>query len=79
MRTSQQQYWLEKAASGGVPKTLCELAELQQKQGELELARASYAKVPNKDTLPHRTPTVKCYAWDKVVKRITHRHSNSIA
>ncbi|RKJ85673.1 sel1 repeat family protein [Aeromonas veronii] len=40
----QQVYWLEKAANGGVPKALFELAELQHKQGELELARASYAK-----------------------------------
>ncbi|HEA3202726.1 TPA: sel1 repeat family protein, partial [Aeromonas veronii] len=40
----QQVYWLEKAANGGVPKALFELAELQHKQGELEQARASYAK-----------------------------------
>ncbi|MCS3770496.1 TPR repeat protein [Aeromonas hydrophila] len=40
----QQVYWLEKAAGGGVPKALFELAELQHKQGELERARASYAK-----------------------------------
>ncbi|ATM00229.1 hypothetical protein CK910_18485 [Aeromonas sp. CA23] len=40
----QQLYWLEKAADGGVPKALFELAELQHKQGELERARASYAK-----------------------------------
>ncbi|MGL4916319.1 MAG: tetratricopeptide repeat protein, partial [Aeromonas allosaccharophila] len=40
----QQVYWLEKSADGGVPKALFELAELQHKQGELEQARASYAK-----------------------------------
>ncbi|MGL5179525.1 MAG: tetratricopeptide repeat protein [Aeromonas veronii] len=40
----QQVYWLEKAADGGASKALFELAELQHKQGELELARASYAK-----------------------------------
>ncbi|RKJ89484.1 sel1 repeat family protein [Aeromonas veronii] len=40
----QQVYWLEKAADGGVTKALFELAELQHKQGELEQARASYAK-----------------------------------
>lgn len=36
--------WLELAANGGTTKTLFELAELQHKQGELEQARASYAK-----------------------------------
>ena len=40
----QRVYWLEKAANGGIPKALFELAELQHKQGELEQARASYAK-----------------------------------
>ncbi|WP_339329569.1 SEL1-like repeat protein [Aeromonas hydrophila] len=40
----QQVYWLEKAADGGVTHALFELAELQQEQGELEQARASYAK-----------------------------------
>ena len=40
----QQVYWLEKAADGGVPKALFKLAELQHKQGELERARANYAK-----------------------------------
>ncbi|XAG70174.1 sel1 repeat family protein [bacterium 19CA06SA08-2] len=40
-----QVYWLEKAANGGVAQALFELAELQHKQGELEQARASYAKV----------------------------------
>ncbi|HGE8267755.1 TPA: tetratricopeptide repeat protein [Aeromonas hydrophila] len=40
----QQVYWLEKAAEGGVTQALFELAELQHKQGELERARASYAK-----------------------------------
>ncbi|MGL5093284.1 MAG: tetratricopeptide repeat protein [Aeromonas sobria] len=40
----QQVYWLEKAADGGVTHALFELAELQHKQGELEQARASYAK-----------------------------------
>ncbi|WP_017788614.1 tetratricopeptide repeat protein [Aeromonas dhakensis] len=40
----QHVYWLEKAANGGIPKALFELAELQHKQGELEQARASYAK-----------------------------------
>ncbi|QTL94374.1 Sel1 repeat protein [Aeromonas jandaei] len=40
----QQVYWLEKAADGGVTQALFELAELQHKQGELERARASYAK-----------------------------------
>lgn len=37
-------HWLEKAADGGVTQALFELAELQHKQGELEQARASYAK-----------------------------------
>ncbi|ALQ61488.1 sel1 repeat family protein [Aeromonas hydrophila] len=40
----QQIHWLTRAADGGVPKALFELAELQHKQGELEQARASYAK-----------------------------------
>ncbi|MCR6741657.1 hypothetical protein NVV56_22560 [Aeromonas dhakensis] len=40
----QQIRWLTRAADGGVPKALFELAELQHKQGELEQARASYAK-----------------------------------
>ena len=40
----QQVYWLEKAADGGVTHALFALAELQQEQGELEQARASYAK-----------------------------------
>ncbi|MCR6741599.1 hypothetical protein NVV56_22240 [Aeromonas dhakensis] len=40
----QQLHWLTLAADGGVPRALFELAELQLKQGELELARASYAK-----------------------------------
>ncbi len=40
----QQIHWLEKAANGGITKALFELAELQHKQGELEQARASYAK-----------------------------------
>ncbi|MBR7627749.1 SEL1-like repeat protein [Aeromonas popoffii] len=39
-----QVYWLEKAADGGVTQALFELAELQHKQGELDQARASYAK-----------------------------------
>ncbi|MEN9532287.1 MAG: hypothetical protein RIQ83_1511, partial [Pseudomonadota bacterium] len=38
-----QLYWLEKAANGGVTQALFELAELQQDQGALEQARASYA------------------------------------
>ncbi|MFM5523908.1 tetratricopeptide repeat protein [Aeromonas jandaei] len=37
-------YWLEKAADGGVTKAWFDLAALQQEQGELEQARASYAK-----------------------------------
>ncbi|HGY5245484.1 TPA: tetratricopeptide repeat protein [Aeromonas salmonicida subsp. pectinolytica] len=40
----QQIHWLTRAADGGVPKALFELAELQHKQGELAQARASYAK-----------------------------------
>ena len=40
----QQIHWLTRAADGGVPKALFELAELQHKQGKLEQARASYAK-----------------------------------
>lgn len=40
----QQVYWLEKAADGGVTKAWFALAELQQDQGELARARASYAK-----------------------------------
>ncbi|MGL6007451.1 tetratricopeptide repeat protein [Aeromonas sobria] len=40
----QQVYWLEKAADGGVTKAWFDLAALQQEQGELEQARASYAK-----------------------------------
>ncbi|WP_368175732.1 tetratricopeptide repeat protein [Aeromonas sp. R5-4] len=40
----QQIHWLTRAADGGVPKALFELAKLQHKQGELDQARASYAK-----------------------------------
>ncbi|HHQ4530457.1 TPA: tetratricopeptide repeat protein, partial [Aeromonas hydrophila] len=39
-----QSHWLTRAADGGVPKALFELAELQHKQSALEQARASYAK-----------------------------------
>ncbi len=40
----QQIHLLEKAADGGVTKAWFDLAALQQEQGELEQARASYAK-----------------------------------
>ncbi|WP_348685234.1 tetratricopeptide repeat protein [Aeromonas bestiarum] len=40
----QQLQWLKKAADGGVTKAWFDLAQLQQDQGELEQARASYAK-----------------------------------
>ena len=68
----QQIHWLTRAANGGVAKALFELAELQHKQGELEQARASYAKAAQQDTLPRSTPTVKCCVWDKAAKKITH-------
>jgi TPR repeat protein len=37
-------HWLTLAAEGGITKASLELAQLQQEQGELEQARASYAK-----------------------------------
>ncbi|ENC6656024.1 sel1 repeat family protein [Aeromonas hydrophila] len=40
----QRLHWLTRAADGGVTKAWFELAQLQQEQGELEQARASYAK-----------------------------------
>jgi hypothetical protein len=40
----QQLHWLKKAADGGVTKAWFDLTQLQQDQGELEQARASYAK-----------------------------------
>jgi TPR repeat protein len=39
-----RQHWLTLAAEGGITKASFELAQLQQEQGELEQARASYAK-----------------------------------
>ncbi|POG21190.1 hypothetical protein C2855_21650 [Aeromonas bestiarum] len=39
-----QIHWLTRAADGGVTKAWFDLAALQQEQGELEQARASYAK-----------------------------------
>ncbi len=40
----QQIHWLTRAADGGVTKAWFDLGALQQEQGELEQARASYAK-----------------------------------
>lgn len=40
----QRLHWLTRAADGGVTKAWFDLAALQQEQGELEQARASYAK-----------------------------------
>ncbi|WP_421236017.1 tetratricopeptide repeat protein [Aeromonas sp. 601039] len=40
----QQIHWLMRAADGGVTRAWLDLAALQQEQGELEQARASYAK-----------------------------------
>ncbi|MFQ1903806.1 tetratricopeptide repeat protein [Aeromonas veronii] len=40
----QRLHWLTRAADGGVTKAWFDLAVLQQEQGELEQARASYAK-----------------------------------
>ncbi|MGN5287634.1 tetratricopeptide repeat protein [Aeromonas sp. 11P] len=40
----QQIHWLMRAADGGVARAWFDLAALQQEQGELEQARASYAK-----------------------------------
>ncbi|HHQ4779595.1 TPA: tetratricopeptide repeat protein [Aeromonas veronii] len=40
----QQIHWLMRAADGGVTRAWFDLAALQQEQGELEQARASYAK-----------------------------------
>lgn len=40
----QQIHWLTRAADGGVTKAWFDLGALQHKQGELEQARASYAK-----------------------------------
>lgn len=39
-----RKHWLTLAAEGGITKASFELAQLQQEQGELEQARASYAK-----------------------------------
>ncbi|QXB28232.1 sel1 repeat family protein [Aeromonas sp. FDAARGOS 1405] len=44
----QQIHWLMRAADGGVTRAWFDLAALQQEQGELEQARASYAKAARK-------------------------------
>lgn len=73
-----QIHWLTRAADGGVTKAWFDLAALQQEQGELEQARASYAKAAqqglNRPYFPRHLKSLKLRSFRRCYEQAATLH-----